>query len=201
MPVTSSSDEKELLSLLLNGNEQAFEKIYQLYSNRLYGNLLKLVKSEAEAQEILQDVFLKIWLNRQNIDLEKSFRSYLFKIAENKVVDFFRKVARDKKREAQLISLATNEYMPVEDLLQSDEKAAILQKAIDSLPPQRQQVFRLCKLEGKSYKEVSELLGISVSTISDHIVKATKAIRSYFENNDQALMSLFIVAFCASYTN
>lgn len=193
--MTSSPDEKELLLLLLNGNEQAFEKIYRLYSSRLYGNLLKLVKSETEAQEILQDVFLKIWDNRQNIDIEKSFRSYLFKIAENKVVDFFRKVARDKKREAELISLATNEYVPVEELLQSDEKTALLQKAIDSLPPQRQQVFRLCKLEGKSYKEVSEQLGISVSTISDHIVKATKSIRDYFENNEQALLSLFIVAF------
>ena len=193
--MTSSPDEKELLLLLLNGNEQAFEKIYRLYSSRLYGNLLKLVKSEAEAQEILQDVFLKIWENRQNIDIEKSFRSYLFKIAENKVVDFFRKVARDKKREAELISLATNEYVPVEELLQSDEKTALLQKAIYSLPPQRQQVFRLCKLEGKSYKEVSEQLGISVSTISDHIVKATKSIRDYFENNEQALLSLFIVAF------
>ncbi len=193
--MTSSPDEKELLLLLLNGNEQAFEKIYRLYSSRLYGNLLKLVKSETEAQEILQDVFLKIWENRQNIDIEKSFRSYLFKIAENKVVDFFRKVARDKKREAELISLATNEYVPVEELLQSDEKTALLQKAIDSLPPQRQQVFRLCKLEGKSYKEVSEQLGISVSTISDHIVKATKSIRDYFENNEQALLSLFIVAF------
>lgn len=199
--MTSSSDEKELLLLLLKGNEQAFEKIYQLYSTRLYGNLLKLVKSETEAQEILQDVFLKIWENRQRIDREKSFRSYLFKIAENKVYDFFRKVARDKKRAAQLIALATNEYVPVGELLQSDEKTAMLEKAIDALPPQRQQVFKLCKLEGKSYKEVSELLGISVSTISDHIVKATKSIRDYFENNDQALLSLFIVAFWASYTN
>ena len=200
--MTSSSDEKELLLLLLKGNEQAFEKIYKLYSARLYGNLLKLVKSEAEAQEILQDVFLKIWENRQSIDMEKSFRSYLFKIAENKVYDFFRKVARDKKRAAQLIALATNEYVPVGELLQSDEKTAMLEKAIDALPPQRQQVFKLCKLEGRSYKEVSELLGISVSTISDHIVKgATKSIRDYFENNDQALLSLFIVAFWASYTN
>jgi RNA polymerase sigma-70 factor (family 1) len=196
--VTSFSDEKELLLLLQNGNEQAFEKIYKFYSTRLYGNLLKLVKSETEAQEILQDVFLKIWDNRQRIDIGKSFRSYLFKIAENKVYDFFRKAARDKKRKAQLISLATNEYVPVEELWQSDEKSAILQKAIDSLPPQRQLVFRLCKLEGKSYKQVSELLGISVSTISDHIVKATKSIRDYFENNEQALLSLFIVGFGAS---
>ena len=62
-----------------------------------------------------------------------------------------------------------------------DEKLVALESTIQNIPPQRQQVFRLCKLEGKSYKEVSELLGISVSTISDHIVNATKFIRSNFE--------------------
>jgi len=196
--VTSLYDEKELLLQLLQGSEQAFERVYKIYSARLYGNLLKLVKSESEAQEILQDVFLKVWDNRQNIDIEKSFRSWLFKIAENKVYDFFRKVARDKKKKAQLLTIASSEYAPVEELLLTDENAAILQKAIESLPPQRQQVFRLCKLDGKSYKEVSELLGISVSTISDHIVKATKAIRSYFEDNAQAFLALFVISFWAN---
>ena len=191
--MTSQNNEKEILLELLKGSEQAFEKIYKIYSGRLYGSLLKLVKSESEAQEILQDVFLKIWDNRQNIDVEKSFRSYLFKIAENKVYDFFRKAARDKKKEAELMAIASSESLPDEDLLLSDENATILQKAIESLPAQRQQVFRLCKLEGKSYKEVSELLGISVSTISDHIVKATKAIRSYFDN-EKGLLTLFIIS-------
>jgi RNA polymerase sigma-70 factor (family 1) len=197
--VTSQYDEKELLLQLLQGSEQAFERVYKIYSARLYCNLLKLVKSESEAQEILQDVFLKVWDNRQNIDIEKSFRSWIFKIAENKVYDFFRKVARDKKKEAQLLAIASSEYAPVEELLLTDENAAILRKAIESLPPQRQQVFRLCKLEGKSYKEVSELLGISVSTISDHIVKATKAIRSHFEDNEQAFWALFVISFWANH--
>jgi RNA polymerase sigma-70 factor (ECF subfamily) len=141
---------------------------------------------------------MKIWNNRENIDINKSFRSYLFKIAENKVYDFFRKAARDKKKEAQLITIASSEYPPIEELLLTDEKAAILQKAIGSLPPQRQQVFRLCKLENKSYREVSELLGISVSTISDHIVKATKAIRDYFKNNEHTLLALLVVSFWAN---
>lgn len=180
-----------MLSQLQQGSEPAFEKVYKLYSARLYGNLLKLTKSESESQEILQDVFLKIWNERERIDTEKSFRSFLFKIAENKVYDFFRKAARDKKKEEELIANATTEYAPFDELFFADENAAILKKAIDTLPPQRQQVFRLCKLEGKSYKEVSELLGISVSTISDHIVKATKTIREYFDRRGQALLSLF----------
>ena len=193
--MNAPTDEKELLIELRNDNEQAFEKIYKLYSARLYGNLIKLVKSESEAQEILQDVFLKIWNNRHSIDTEKSFRSYLFKIAENKVYDFFRKAAREKKRESVLVEIATSAYMPVEEILVSEAKTALLEKAIESLPAQRQQVFRLCKLEGKSYKEVGEILGISTSTISDHIVKATRSIRDYFEKNEQALISLIAFVF------
>ncbi len=191
----SQNDEKEILSQLREGSEQAFEKIYRAYSTRLYGNLLKLVKLTPEAQEMLQDVFMKIWVNRKNINTEKSFRSYLFKIAENQVYDFFRKAARDKRKEAQLIALATNDDMAVDELLQAAEKSVFLEKAIGSLPPQRQQVFRLCKLEGKSYQQVSELLGISVSTISDHIVKATKAIRSYVASNHYALLLVSTFSF------
>lgn len=191
-------DEKELLLQLQQDSEQAFEKLYMLYSARLFGNLLKLTKSETDAQEILQEVFIKIWDNRRQIDTEKSFRSYLFKIAENKVYDLFRKVARDKKREEQIIFLSTSDYVYIEESLLNKETISILNKAIESLPPQRQQVFRLCKLEGKSYKEAGELLGISVSTISDHIVKATKTIRSYFGKNEQALTTLFIISLFTS---
>ena len=86
------NEEKNILSELLEGNEHAFEQIYRLYSPRLFGRLMKLVKSEAQAEEILQEVFLKIWEHRNFIDPEKSFRSFLFKIAENKVYDFFEKL-------------------------------------------------------------------------------------------------------------
>ena len=173
-------DEKNILLELIEGSEYAFEQIYRLHSSLLFGRLLKLVKSDVQAEEILQNVFLQIWVNRRSIDPEKSFRSFLFKIAENKVYDFFRKVARDKNMEFQLIALATANHTIIESFKSGEENLAILQKAIAGLPPQRQQVFRLCKLEGKSYKEVSEMLGISASTISDHIVKGTKTIRDYF---------------------
>jgi RNA polymerase sigma-70 factor (family 1) len=188
----SPQEEKDLLFELIRGNELAFKKIYQLYSSILFGRLMKLLKSESQAQEILQDVFVKLWQHRKAIDPEKSFRSFLFKIAENKVYDFFRKAARDKNMESQLIAFSTSTYNIIEEFKSGDENLATLQKALDSLPPQRQQVFRLCKLEGKSYKEVSELLGISVSTISDHIVKGTKSIREYFGKNNHLL-----VLYCA----
>ena len=198
MQLISPHDERELLSLLKQGNEQAFEKIYKSYSSRLFGNVFKMVKSETITQEILQDVFIKIWNNRASIDLDKSFRSYLFRIAENKVYDFFRKATRDKKIRAQLFAAATEGYEHIEEMIYKKENALHLQKAIDSLSPQRQQVFRLIKLDNKSYDEVSRLLGISVSTISDHIVKANKAIREFiFAHNDMTII-LFCLLFSIS---
>lgn len=178
-------DEKELLLLLKQGHEAAFEKIYKLYSSRLFGNIYKMVKSESTAQEILQEVFITVWNNRTGIDPERSFRAYIFRIAENNVFDFFRNALRVKKMQSHILIIATEHYEHIEELLSRKENNAILHKAINSLSPQRQQVFRRCKLEGKSYAEVSVELGISVSTISDHIVKAKKTIREYlFDNID-----------------
>lgn len=191
--MSTPQEEKELLIALQSGDQKAFENIYRVYSPRLFGKLIKLVKSETHAQEILQDVFLKVWEYKKSIDPEKSFRAFLFKIAENKAYDFFRKVAREKDRELELIAACTDNYTAIEEYISQDENLIILEKAIESLPPQRQQVFRLCKLEGKSYKEVSDLLGISVSTISDHIVKGTKAIRHYFEKDNPSLLLIIFL--------
>jgi RNA polymerase sigma-70 factor (family 1) len=172
-------NEKEWLIQLRSGSEAAFEKIYEAYGPRLFGNVLKLVKSEMVAKEILQDVFIKIWNHRSQIDTQQSFRSYLFRIAENKVYDFFRKAARDKKLQAQLLAAATEGYDHIDRLISNKENNSLLQQAINTLPPQRQQVFRLIKLDGKTYEEVSRQLGISTSTISDHIVKAGRSIREF----------------------
>lgn len=179
MQYNSLPEEKEILLQLSNDSEKAFEKIYNFYSTRLYGKLVKMLKSPVIAGEILQDVFLKIWELRQGIDADKSFRSYLFRIAENKVYDFFRKTARDRKFAKQLMHDSVDEYSHIEEIIIKKEDISLLQEIINELPPQRQQVFRLCKLDCKSYKQASTLLGISTSTISDHIVKANNYIRSH----------------------
>ena len=146
------------------------------------------------AQEILQEVFLKVWDHRKHIDPEKSFRSYLFKIAENKAYDFFRKAARDHKLRQLLLAAATESYDHIESIMINKENSQLLQQAIEALPPQRQQVFRLCKLEGKSYEEVSRLLGISTSTISDHIVKASRAVREFIAANHHIAAGMLMMS-------
>ncbi|MEO6134852.1 MAG: RNA polymerase sigma-70 factor [Ginsengibacter sp.] len=178
---TNSTNKKVLVKLLNEGNEAAFEELYYLYSKDLLRFLMKLVKAENFAAEIAQEAFIKIWNNRQNIDPEKSFHSYLFRIAENLVYDFFRKAARDKKLQTVLINIACVEYLHVEEKINREETNLLLRNAIDTLPPKRRQVFQLIKMEERSYEEVSELLHVSTSTINDHVVKATKSIREKLE--------------------
>jgi RNA polymerase sigma factor (sigma-70 family) len=191
--IETIQQEKEILTRLQQGDARAFEQIYHAYSPRLYGKLLRLLKSVPQTEEILQDVFIKLWNYRASIDTEKSFRAFLSKIAENKVYDFFRNVTRNRKLQAEFIALSTFDYMAFQEFGADDKKTDLLENAISMLPTQRQHVFRLCKMDGKSYKEVSELLGISQSTISDHIVKGTKSVLHQLESHSKELLDLAIV--------
>jgi RNA polymerase sigma-70 factor (family 1) len=188
-------DELDLLIRLKEGDKKAFAEIYDLYSQRLYINLLKLVKSDQLAEEILQDIFILVWEKREQVDIRQSFPAYLFGIGANKVADLFRKVKRDKHLFAKIKAIATEEYSHIEESLFRKENFTILQNAIKALPPQRKQIFELCKMQGESYLEVSRKLGVSTSTINDHIVKATKSIQQYLTSNNLYCVALFFAIF------
>lgn len=185
----NSTNERDLITLLSRGAESAFEELYFLYSNRLLGFLIRLVKSEDVGAELLQEIFVKVWNNRENIDPQQCFRSYLFRIAENCVYDFFRKAARNKKLLSVLINSAS-EYSHIEESFLNKENEQLLQQAINLLPPKRRQVFQMVKMEDCSYEEVSRLLNISTSTINDHIVKATKSVVENLEQSHVVKLSI-----------
>ncbi len=188
----NTKTDQELTSLLRAGDETAFLELYNRYKFRITGNLMKLLKSEDLVEELLQDLFLKLWDTRSQLDPEKSFRSYLFKISENMVMDVFRKAARDKRMQVKLMAAQTEAYSHIEEKIFSDQDNHLLQQAIDKLPPQRKQVFMLCRIEGKSYKEVGELLGISVSTINDHLLKANRFLKQQL--NPPSSFAIAIIA-------
>lgn len=159
---------------------KAFEHIYHSYAPRLYGMILRFVKSAAITEELLQDTFERIWEHRERIDVNCSFRSYLFTISRNLVYDYLNKTSRHKLLERYLLAKEGSRVAAFLNPLEEKESERLLERAILRLPPQRKLVYTLCKIEGKSYEEVSGILDISVSTISDHIVKAKKSIKSYY---------------------
>jgi len=186
------SDETKLVLLLKESDRRAFEQIYNLYKRRIFANLRKLLHSDSAAEELLQEVFYKLWVIREQLDPEKSFSSYLFRISGNLVYDHFRKAALDKKLQEQLIKSGSELYNHLDDMIDFKESRDQLQKVISSLPPQRQKIYKLCKIEGMSYDEVALLLGVSTSTINDHIVKATKTIKKKFYHSEQITLLLLL---------
>jgi RNA polymerase sigma-70 factor (ECF subfamily) len=172
-------DERQTVIDLSQGCEQAFERVYRFYSPRLYSKLFRILKSDALVQELLQDIFFFIWKNRQYINTAKSFPAYLFCIATTKAYDHLRKSMRHRKLLGQLMETVQSECNSIEREIIKKETSGSLHRAIALLPPKRRQVFMMCKVDGKSYNEVSDRLGISVSTISDHIVKANSFLKNY----------------------
>jgi len=187
--------EFELLKRLQSGDQQAFEVLYQNYSQEIYRKLVKMVKNITLAEELTQDVFVKLWNKREVINIEQPFRYYLLTLTNNIAVDFYRKAARERKLQDEIIAASTELYNPTEDQIYYKETKELMDNAIDSLPAQQKIVFTLCKIEGKSYEEVSKLLDISTSTISNHIVKATKSIKIYFFNQKKGFLLLAMYLF------
>lgn len=175
----NEQDEITLLERLSQGDHLAFGQIYDRYKTELAIRILRLVKADELAEELLQDVFLKLWHNRAQLDTSQPVRAYLYAIARNLAIDLLRRAAKQQHIYDQIIHASTELYDHIERSIFQKENEAWLREAIDKLPPQRQKVFVQCKLEGKTYKEVAELYQISTTTVNDHIQKSTHFIREY----------------------
>lgn len=192
MALSSCSNDSILLKQLRDGNEDAFDFFYQKYSIQIYRKLYKMTKVSSLSEELLQDVFVKIWEKRHLVDPEKPFKSYLFQIAQNLMYDFYRKVAREERLQQKIKQTFSELQYVTEESLNLKDTQQILTRAINNLPPQQRLVFQLCKMEGKSYEEVGTTLGVSTSTINGHIVKATKSIKTFMCNYENVAFAFFI---------
>lgn len=181
-----------LIDQLRQGCHLAFTQLYHQYNKQLYRSILYLVKDEDIAEEILQDLFLKIWIIREDLDPEKSFKSFLYQVGINMVYKYFREVAKDQRLVDQLKIKFTELDTFAEEVIINKENLNLLNSAIESLPPKRKQIFILCKIEGKSYEEVSLQLGISTGTIQSQIVKANKVVKAFFIANHDLLLVLMV---------
>jgi len=182
-----------LLERLREGSEKAFAALYEQHRERLYAYVWHLVKSHEIAEEIFQDVFVKVWQNRATIDLSKSFSAYLSTIAQNTAYDHFRRIASDRTKMEQL-ALAMEDHEPaaVESLIARREAQGHLDDILARMPKKCREVYVLCKIEGRSHEEVSKMLNVSKSTINNHMTKASRIVRANW-NPEYLLFLLFSV--------
>lgn len=189
MIILADTFQKDLIVRLKRGDEAAFNELYNAYSKPMYLKVLRMVKNKDTADELVQELFIKLWDNRNKIDTEKSFQSFMYTIAQNLVYNYFRKVASDHNMIESLLLRGVDYDPGAEELLLNKEAAALLQQAIDQLSPQRRQAFNLCKIEGRSYEEASQIMGVSVATINSHITQSLQSIKIYvLKHQDKTLL-------------
>lgn len=168
---------------LHNGFSEGFENLYWKYHQLIYMNVFKFVKNKEESQDILQDVFATLWESRQTINEQQSVSGWLFVISFNKSVNHIKKKLRHSAAEDKVVSLYQSNYEDRDNSV--DEQYSLLQTAIAGLSPQKQKVFKLCKLEGKSYEEAALLLNISRHTVKEHLSLAMAALKDAFSTTQQ----------------
>ncbi len=171
------TDEKILVKALKNGDKGAFEKIFRIYHKQLYFFCYSFLNQKEDAENITQDVFVKLWLKRATIDTEKSFSGFLFTMTKNLALNYIRKTIHQQIFVNQLLNNGLKECCQTDKQISYNEVRRRLNDLINRLPPKRKEIFLLSREEGLSHLEISKRLNISVHTVESQMTKALKFIR------------------------
>jgi RNA polymerase sigma-70 factor, ECF subfamily len=183
------SDE-DLMQEIKADNMFAFDILYKKYCKKVYKFGYSILKSKEEAENLMQDVFLSLWVNRHKVEKDSSIKSYVFTITYNSAISTLRKKVRESEFVEYLKSLQEIREEPVDAGLEYKELTNKLEKIINELPRRQKEVYLKHKVEGLKYIEIAELLNVSVNTIENHMSRALKTIREKLGN-----YSLFVILF------
>ena len=185
----------ELVALLVLDNDAAFRELYVRYKNKLYYFVFHLLKSKEETNDIVQEIFIRIWESRSFINPDLSFSSFLYTMARNRILNYFRDIDIDEKVKEILATQKAKEEEAIDSQIIYTEYQEILRNAISRLPPQRQKIFNMSRIENMSHKEIAAQLGISVNTVQEHISEELKFIKTYINKNAYKSINLLLAAF------
>lgn len=167
------------------GDEQAFRRVVHHFADRLYQFSLSMVRNTQDAEEVVSDVFLKIWQLREHLPESGQFPFYLYRAVKHTSLNYLKKKTRKKEAEIAFYVEAVKEYSRTpEEMAISKENMANIRLAINTLPTRCRQIFLLVKEDGLSYQEVAELLDISPATVN---VQMTIAVRKLWQTLDLTL--------------
>lgn len=177
-------EDSRLAGEIKKGSDHAFEMIYRKYHGQLYGIAIKYLRSQELAEDAIQDIFLKLWSKRQDLDQSLSIRDFLFTMLRNHVLNMIR---NDRRRVLKHMSFSeqtkkADDYTP-EEATYISECEDIVEKGIRQLPDGKRVIFKMRRLEGLSNDEVAKKLGISIFTVKTQLYHATKFLRDFIKIN------------------
>lgn len=199
----SQNIELLLSRISYDSDEKAFKQLFDLFSGRLFSFANSFLKNKSLAEEVVSDVFLKLWLIRFDLVNKSNIKAYLFKATYNTVLNYLKEIQRKQAVSFDDIEVdfGVDHICPETNLINKELKIMI-EQAVESLPPRCKLIYKMAKMEGLKYKEISDLLDISVKTIDHQLTIATKkmaeVILSYLKENDTGqnyliLMGLFTI--------
>ena len=166
----------DLILALKEGNLKAFNQVFDRYAKRLYRFSMGYLKSAENAEEIVQEVFLKIWHNREELIVQKSFDSYLFTIAKNGILNTIRK-SKSEQAYLNYAKLYPGKDVLLDQELDFKELKKAYQEAIAQLSPRRKEIFLLSREQSLSNAEIAQKMNISVKTVENQMTSALAEIR------------------------
>jgi RNA polymerase sigma-70 factor (ECF subfamily) len=172
------NSEPDLLLKISQGDEAAFARLFHTYHNRLRAFVMHLTGSEPLAEEIVQEIFIRIWEKREKLSRVTHFHPYLYAVAKNYSMSFLKKLGREMARKQEWEMSVVNASREGEDTVIKSYHN-IIDQAVSELPDQRRKVYLLSRDEGLRQAEIAERLAISLETVKKHMVLALRSIRSY----------------------
>ncbi|WP_321290660.1 RNA polymerase sigma-70 factor [uncultured Sunxiuqinia sp.] len=191
--MNKKESEIELIRDFKKGDSRAFEKLFQKYHKKLYAFLFNLLHSKEDAEEIVQETFLKIWEGRENFQENYPFEPLLFRIAKNTFLNYSRKKVNRTVFEKHFGFFANLSESSADQYVLFQETQEIIDTILNGLPPKRKEIFLLQKVEGLSRKEIAEKLGISVITVDHQLNKANKYVKHEFKKLSLLMFNILFI--------
>ena len=186
MFVNSNYSDEQLLQWIQNDVEDAFYALYEKYHRAIYLNIIRLIKSNQEAEDILQEVFCRLWQKRHTLQADHSIGGWLFKVSYHLAIDYLRNTLKRHKAIEQFCETDDQEISTGVIEMQW----TVMEEAIQKLSLQKRKVFTLCKLEGKSYENAADELGLTKNTVSGYLKEAIAFIRLYVQRSPLTLLEI-----------
>ncbi|NLR82343.1 RNA polymerase sigma factor [Chitinophaga eiseniae] len=184
-----------LLHQVADGDEAAFRQLFEIYADRIYGVAYTYTKSAHLSEEIVQDVFVKLWLKRTALPGISKIADYIFIIARNRIINELRRLRLEKNYLRQLFAEEGDSLRSPESEYVLKESRGLIAQAINSLPPQQKTVYQLNQLQGLKLNDVALQLGLSRNTVRNHLSRALQSIREYLHEHSDEQTILFVIIF------
>lgn len=189
-----NTSEDTILTLLADGNEDAFRHIFSKYSGRIYQVALGYLRSGTLAEEVVQDVFMRVWEGRAGLRQVHRFEGWLFIISRNHILNYLEKLAGERKA-LRSLSMSAPQWEATTDRRLTDRQYEdLLREAVVSLSPMQKDIYRMAREEQLTYDQIGRKLGISALTVKTHMSRALRHIRHFFRAYGETIR-LFISLF------